>query len=102
MDEHLRNRESGFGGREVQALRRDPDQSDEETDYLTGDLQVAGVGKGSFESRKPEKFTPPAIEEPKSPTMRGLVRDGDQTPTLNPRIPEKCGTIGTIQTGGHE
>ena len=45
MDEHLSNREPGFGGKVVRALRREQYQSDEETEYLTEDLQIAAVGK---------------------------------------------------------
>ena len=58
MDELLSNREPGFGGKAVRALRREQYPSEEDTDYLTEDLQVAAVGKGSSDSRKTERSTP--------------------------------------------
>ena len=64
MDEHLSNREPGFGGKAVRALRREQYPSDDETDYLTEDQQVAAVGKGSSEFQKTERSTPPTIKNP--------------------------------------
>ena len=51
----------------MRALRREQYQSDEETEYLTEDLQIAAVGKGSSDSRKTEKSASPVAEKPKSP-----------------------------------
>ena len=67
MDEHLSNREPGFGGKAVRALRREQYQSDEKTEYLIEDLQIAAVGKGASDSRKTEKSARSVAEKPKSP-----------------------------------
>ena len=54
--------------------------------------------KGSSNSQKPEKSTPLLLKSPKSP-REGSVKGWGSDPSLNLRIRDKFGTIGTIQIG---